>query len=371
MALNILDFYSEKVQEAVQDFTMDKEQENRSYTTGLLPQRKVATERVTLSTMQAVKLPVMPVVAKGQTFVEDSFEPIALGTIELMHFWVQATRSENTIAMLRKKLRMMQGSGTIGDASRSELLELINGAYAKLFYDRVLRWNDLQTFQFDQMLCNPDGFILQGDVHNDPFKYQLSVEIPEATTTLAAFTASPITTLYNNIIMPIMAKGGQCNTIFIGQTLLEAIMASDYWSVNRPLPTHFSYTPAGYNKEVPARGAMKILDMPGLEVVALNDLVKVKASDGTYETIQAFDRLTAVGVDKDNLGQMLWCGTYREDLLSEVDEKVSFYEMTDGYTADKAKYIRSEGNVICALTGVKSMARMFCTEPEPEVVVGS
>ena len=352
--LNISDFLNQKIIEAANKLSIDNELDARPYSTAILPQMRVDSTEVLLANISSNYGAAMPIVADGNSPVEDTFGQVKLNKVALMHTWVTATKSDFTTQGVLRKLKGMAANGAMDN---KEAQIIANSLFAKLFYDRVQRWLDLQTLQFNQLVSNPYGFVTSGDVHNDVYSYTLS-GVAHTTGSLADFAANPITSLITNVIDPATRAGSYPDTVFIGTGLTNLFINSPAFKSSTPTPSQFDFIAPADGVVRVAKNARLIFEYPGVQIISINDRVTtVSKATGKMVNIQSFDEYTAVAFNSKNLGAMLWAPTWREDLMAWQDEKLSFYQVGDGVYPEKTQNYRSEANVLCAVTGTDTMAR--------------
>ena len=362
--LNISDFLNQKIIDAANKLTIDNELDSRPYSTAILPQMRVDSTEVLLANISSNYGAALPIVSEGNAPVEDTFGGVSLNKVKLMRTWVSATKSNFTTQGVLRKLKGMSANGTLDNR---EAQVIANSLFTKLFYDRVQRWLDLQTLQFNQLISNPAGFITSGDVHNDVYSYTLS-GVAETTSTFEDFHANPINNILTNVVDAASHNGGYPDTVFLGSKLANLFISSPYFKGTTPTPSQFDFISPTDGVVRVAKNARLLFEYPGIQIIAINDRVTtVSKATGKMVNIQSFNENAAVAFNSKNLGSMLWAPTWREDLMAWQEEKLSFYQIGDGTYPEKTQNYRSEANVLCAVTGTDTMSRcIYSPAPEPE-----
>ena len=377
--MDITKHFKEKVVEVVNKESIENENLRRAYIIGIMNDNLSPSKIVEMFSMSSYRGAVMPLVKRGKTPNWDRFAPVKMDKMELMHFWVQAAHTEYTIAWAEKKINAMAKQ----NASTTDIEDLIAEIYSKLYYDRIVRWQDLLAYQVGQCLSNfkiapfdGEGFVSKGLIHqNDIFKYKVNgfgavIDGSEMNPTNPIIPAhNPIKYLLDKLVT---SSRGEVNEIWMGDNWATWFLNNPAWKEMHPtrlmLEHKDKYKPAGTSSEVDTIGATLLYEYDAIKIRHITKKATIFHKNGTKETVPVFNPDSIVSVNTETLGSIVYGPMYLEKdnpLIKMISDnsKLNYYQdfsTGNGVNyAGKGSQFVSGGKCLAAITGIDSIQRIL------------
>ena len=369
--MDITKYFKEKVVEVINKESIENENSRRPYIIGLMNDRREESKVIEVFSMSNYRGAIMPIVARGKTPSHDSFAPVKLDKLSLMHFFVEAAHTEYTIAWATKKINSMKGQG----ASESDMEDLIAEIYSKLYLDRIIRLQDLLAYQVGQCLSNftldsNPGFISSGLIKNsDIYQYKVEgldavidgLEMNPLNSNMPSY--NPIKYLLDRLVN---TSRSEPNQIWMGDYWASWFLNNPAWKEMHPtklmLEHKMKYTPAGTSSEVDALGANLLYDYNGIKFVHITKKATLFDNEGNKITRPVFNPNSIISLNTETLGSTVYSPVYQKPrtgvTIISNNEKMNFYEVPQEGFPEKDGLYRSEGWCLGAILGTDSIQRM-------------
>lgn len=304
MENEILEIFDGQLAQTATNFTPAQIWERRPYLTGLCAYAEKDTEYVAIpkNDLSAGK----PVSFSENVGIDSNAVPlrndtVSYDTVEMAHGFFEVTANRHDVQDLQRLFRNITNktSTMSGGSASDRILRWLTDTYEKA----VLGYIDACEKGFAQALSNPAGWVIPAKANQEPKTYKPTFS-NDATGTLADFNSEdPATVLFDNIVGPLLAKGGRPNVIFIGTAVKDVILSSAYYSgVNtmRPILTPIQTTPRESSATIVATGAYELagLIVAGCKVIWISSIAF---------GVPAFNANAAVAANTQDLGTIWTC----------------------------------------------------------------